>query len=179
MIEVVRTQLSTIIRGVKAQKQNQNKAIEEKQQKSVSLEYLSTRKEEMLAALQELKKRSKAKQDRAKILRDKAQKKIDAASEAVERLRTDAWMNLPIMEGTLTPCKLVAIIPGSDKYIFANRAGIKVADYSSGQLSQMIVTEMSEIIDTGAEFEDVLANVVTRTRQDKNKTFDELTGSAS
>ena len=43
----------------------------------------------------------------------------------------------------------------------------------------MIVTEMSEIIDTGAEFEDVLANVVTRTRQDKNKTFDELTGSAS
>lgn len=179
MIEVVRTQLSGIIRSVQTQKENQKKAVEEKRQKSVSLEYLSTRKDEMLAALEELQERSKAKKKRAKILREKAQKKIDAASDAVEKLRPEAWMNLPIMEGTLTPCKLVAIIPGSDKYIFANRAGIKVADYSSGQLSQMIVTEMSEIIDTGAEFEDVLANVVTRTREDKNKSFDELTGAAS
>jgi hypothetical protein len=179
MTEVVRSQLSNIIRGVQTQKQNENTATEEKRQKSVSLEYLSTRKDEMLAALEELQKRSSAKKERAEILRDKAQKKVDAAALAVEKLRTDAWMNLPIMEGTLTPCKLVAIIPGSDKYIFANRAGIKVADYSSGQLSQMIVTEMSEIIDTGAEFENVLANVVTRTRQDKNKSFDELTGSTS
>ena len=80
------------------------------------------------------------------------------------------------MEGTLTPCKLVAIIAAADKYIFANRAGIKVAEYTSGQLAQMIVTENSEILDTGAEFESVLSQVVTGLRADKNKSFDELTG---
>lgn len=42
----------------------------------------------------------------------------------------------------------------------------------------MIVTENSEILDTGAEFESALATVVTGLREDKNKSFDELTGGA-
>ena len=33
-----------------------------------------------------------------------------------------------------------------DKFIFANRAGIKVGEYTRSQLSHMIVTENSEIL---------------------------------
>ena len=130
----------------------------------------------MLEALAESKKRAKIKHKRAMILRQKAIKKLEIATQAVTSLNVDAWVKLPIMEGTLTPCKLVAIIPGADKYIFANRAGIKVADYTSGQLSHMIVTENSEILDTGAEFESVLESVVSGLREDRNKSYEELTG---
>ena len=99
----------------------------------------------------------------------KAKNKRRAADEAVASLNVDAWVKLPVMEGTLTPCKLAAIIPGGDKYIFTNRAGIKVADYTFSQLSQMIVTENSEIIDTGADFEKVLASVVMGVREDRDR----------
>ena len=44
------------------------------------------------------------------------------------------------------------------------------------QLSNLIVTENSEILDTGAEFEDVLASVVTGLRDNRNKSYEELTG---
>ena len=44
------------------------------------------------------------------------------------------------------------------------------------QLSNLIVTENSEILDTGAEFEDVLSNVVTGLRDSRGKSYDELTG---
>ncbi|MDZ7684545.1 MAG: DUF1631 family protein [Gammaproteobacteria bacterium] len=108
--------------------------------------------------------------------REKAERKRQAASDAVGALKVEAWMKLPIMEGTLTPCRLVAIIAGSDKYIFANRAGIKVAEYTASQLANLIVTENSEILDTGAEFENVLASVVTGLREDRHKSYDELTG---
>ncbi len=40
----------------------------------------------------------------------------------------------------------------------------------------MIIAENSEILDTGAEFENVLASVVTGLREDKSKSYDELSG---
>jgi hypothetical protein len=110
------------------------------------------------------------------VLRNKAQHKLDMAPAAVESLKVDAWVKLPVMEGTLTPCRLAAYIPGNDKYIFVNRAGIKAAEYTKGQLAHLSVTEASEILDTGAEFDSVLASVVTGLREDKNKSYDELTG---
>ena len=64
-------------------------------------------------------------------------------------------------------------------YIFANRAGLKVAEYTASQLAHMIVTENSEILDTGAEFESVLATIVSGLREDKSKSYEELTGDSS
>ena len=79
------------------------------------------------------------------------------------------------MEGTLTPCKLVAVIPAADNYIFANRNGLKVGEFTKGQLVQMLITENSEILDTGAEFARVLSDMVVALRQNKHKSYDELT----
>jgi len=97
----------------------------------------------------------------------------------VKALRQDAWVKLPVIEGTVMPCKLVAIIPATETYIFANRAGLKVAEYTASQLAHMIVTENSEILDTGAEFESAMATVVSGLRDDKNKSYDELTGDSA
>jgi hypothetical protein len=80
------------------------------------------------------------------------------------------------MEGTLTPCKLAAIIPSNDSYMFTNRSGLKVGDFKTSQLIHMLIAENSEILDTGAEFESVLASIVTGLREDKSKSYDQLSG---
>ena len=128
--------------------------------------------------MQQLKQRAAQKKKRAELLRQKAVNKFEAACDAVDRLKPDAWVKLPLMEGTQTPCKLVGIVSAADKYIFANRAGIKVAECTASQLSRMIVTENSEILDTGAEFEQILASFVSGLRENRSKSFDQLTGNA-
>jgi hypothetical protein len=40
----------------------------------------------------------------------------------------------------------------------------------------MIIAENSEILDTGAEFESVLASVIIHLREGKSKSYDELSG---
>ncbi|HAK51883.1 MAG TPA: hypothetical protein DCM54_08280 [Gammaproteobacteria bacterium] len=164
--------LKNVSRKNKAEKQTQK--IEER--KVLSTTYLETRKQELQEAYPAHRKRAKLKEKRARILRQKAQQKHEAATHAVDSLNVDAWVKLPVMEGTLTACKLVAVIPGNDTYIFANRAGLKVAEFTGSQLAHMIVTENSEILDTGDEFESVLANGVTGLRENRDKSYDELTG---
>jgi len=61
--------------------------------------------------------------------------------------------------------------------IFVNSAGVKVGDYSTEQLVLLLVAGEGEITDAGIEFEDTLAQVVTKLRQDRNKSYDVLTGS--
>ncbi len=174
--EIIRTHLLIAIQGIQQQKKKEIEIEEVSERKQISQEYLAKRKASLVKALEQHKQLAEEKQERARILREKADRKREAAEAAVQALSVEAWVKLPIMEGTLTPCRLVAIIPGSDKYIFANRAGIKVAEFSGSQLASMIITENSEILDTGAEFENVLASVVTGLREDRGKSYDELTG---
>jgi len=51
-----------------------------------------------------------------------------------------------------------------------------LAEYTPSQLFNLIVTENSEILDTGTEFEDVLTNVVTGLRDNRTKSYEELSG---
>lgn len=173
---IIHQHLITVIQGIQQQKKKEVQIEAVQERKEVSQEYLAKRKAALVSALAQHRQQAEEKRKRAMLLRHKAEQKLEAATQAVKSLSVDAWVKLPIMEGTLTPCRLVAIIPGADKYIFANRAGIKVGEYTGGQLSHMIVTENSEILDTGAEFANVLASVVTGLREDKNKSYEELTG---
>ena len=173
---IIHQHLVTVIQGIQQQKKKEVQIEEVEARKEISQEYLAKRKAALVSALEQHHKQAEEKRKRAMVLRHKAEQKLEAATQAVKALRVEAWVKLPIMEGTLTPCRLVAIIPGADKYIFANRAGIKVGEYTGGQLSHMIVTENSEILDTGEEFASVLASVVTGLREDRNKSYEELTG---
>jgi uncharacterized membrane protein len=174
--ESIGSHLMQILQSVSRQNKTEKKAKKAKERKALSSSYLASREQALASDLANHRKLAKLKEKRAKILRHKANQKLDAASAAVQALNVDAWVKLPIMEGTLTACKLVAIIAGSDKHIFSNRAGLKVAEYTGRRLAHLIVTENSEILDTGAEFENVLASVVTGLRADKDKSYDELTG---
>lgn len=109
-------------------------------------------------------------------MRRKTLQKRTSAVKAVAQLHPDAWVKLLLMVGTLTPCKLVAVMPGGERYIFANRAGIKVAEYSARQLSNLLITENSEILDTGDEFDRVLSNIIIGLRHSKTQSFDTLSG---
>ncbi len=176
--QVFLTHLYDVLRAVSTQNKKEKQIEVREERRAVSMEYTQERKEDLERQLAQLQAQAERKKKRAEVLRQKAEKKMEAAESMVIALKQDAWVKLPIMEGTLTPCKLVAIITANKTYIFANRAGLKVAEYTASQLAHMIVTENSEILDTGAEFESALATVVSGLREDKNKSYDELTGSS-
>lgn len=173
---IIASHLNTLVDSLRQQKKKEAHIDETTLRREESREYLANRRQAIIKALEEHTRHANEKRRRAMVLRQKAEQKFETATLAVKSLRVEAWMKLPLMEGTLTPCRLVAIIPATDKYIFVNRTGIKVAEYTRNQLSNMVVTENSEILDTGEEFASVLASVVTGLRQDRNKSYDELSG---
>lgn len=170
--QTFKAHLVNVLKSVSQQNKREKKITVQQERSAVSEAYRSQRKED-------LEKQAERKKQRAMVLRHKAQKKYAIAEATVKALRQDAWVKLPVIEGTVMPCKLVAIIPATETYIFANRAGLKVAEYTASQLAHMIVTENSEILDTGAEFESAMATVVSGLRDDKNKSYDELTGDSA
>ncbi len=179
MQELFKVHLNRVLQNVSDQNKKKKKLADEQEQLRLSQEYTRDRKTTQTEKQKKLLKILELKKKRSLALRRKAERKLKFAVEAVSQLRPDAWVKLPLMVGTLTPAKLVAIIPGNEKYIFANRAGIKVAEYTASQLSNMLVTENSEILDTGDEFENVLSSVVVGLRQNRSKSFAELTGDTS
>jgi len=113
---------------------------------------------------------------RTRHLRRKARRKLALAVQTVESLDAGAWIGLPLMKGTLTPCRLATKVNGGDTLVFCNRQGIKVAELSPGQLANLIVTENSRILDTGDEFAKVLESVVRDQRSRRSGAFIEATG---
>ena len=85
----------------------------------------------------------------------------------------DAGASVVVLERDSAPTGSTAMsgamIPAPDTSSFSNRAVLKVAEYTESQLAHMIVTENSEILDTGAEFESAMATVVSGLRDDKKK----------
>ena len=119
---------------------------------------------------------AKHKKKRSTALRRKSLQKMKSARDSVARLQVEAWVDLPLVSGKLTTCKLVAIIPGGDKYIFADRSGAKVAEYTARQLSSLLVSENSEIIETGDEFDKNLSSIIIGQRHNRTLGIAELTG---
>ncbi|MBL6690454.1 MAG: DUF1631 family protein [Pseudomonadales bacterium] len=95
------------------------------------------------------------------------------------KLNVGAWLRLPAADGELEECKLAVRVTAADKLIFVSRTGVKVGDYTSEQLITLLVAGEGEIDDAGVEFEDTLAQVVSKLRQDRDKSYDDLTGSES
>ena len=173
--EWIRQILQGVVRSFQDEKRKEKEEAEAELRRQMYQAYVEERQAELQRGNAQQEKLARRKHKRALVIRQKARKKLEAAERMVGDLKTDAWVKLPVMEGTLTPCKLAAILPGNDAYIFVNRAGLKVAEYTPGQLAHLVVTENSEILDTGAEFESALANIVTGLREDKERSYDELT----
>lgn len=117
--------------------------------------------------------------ERAKLEASKSenQEKVAEYTEKVGSLNVGAWLKLPAADGELEECKLAVRVTAVDKMIFVNRTGLKMGEYSSEQLITLLVAGECEIDDSGVEFEDTLAQVVSKLRQDRDKSYDDLTGS--
>jgi hypothetical protein len=101
--------------------------------------------------------------------------KLSHFAQTVANLNVGAWLLLPSTENTCEKCKLAVRITRADKLIFVTRTGIKIDEYNSEELTQLLVAGQAEIQDQGIEFEDTLAQVVSRLRHDRNKSYDDLT----
>jgi hypothetical protein len=151
---------------------------EEAQRKSIAEEAVQARDKEEA-------EREKQKEDRQNLLsraREEASKpeyleKVNELTVTVSSLNVGAWLKLPDADGMLEECKLAVKLTAVDKMIFVSRSGVRVGEYSTEELVQILVAGEGEIEHGGVEFEDTLAEVVTKLRRDRNKSYDDLTGS--
>ncbi|MDR0209066.1 MAG: DUF1631 domain-containing protein [Pseudomonas putida] len=81
----------------------------------------------------------------------------------VRRLRIGAWVEVMDDEEPLR-CKLVAVIDSSDRYVFANRTGMKVREWSGAGLVQALRRGEVRLLDDGLLFERALDAVLERLR---------------
>jgi hypothetical protein len=140
-------------------------------------EELARAKKEAEAIRVEEEKELRLKNAKLEAAKAENQEKVAAFTEQVNNLNVGAWLKLPAADGRLEECKLAVKVAVSDKLIFVSRTGVKIGDYSTEQLITLLVAGEGEINDSGVEFEDTLAQVVTKLRQDRDKSYDDLTGS--
>jgi hypothetical protein len=129
---------------------------------------------------EEQRRQEEEKQDRlgramTEAAKPENQQQVAEVTEIVERLNTGAWLKLPGPDSGLIEGKLAVRV--GKKLIFVSGTGTKMGDYTVEQLVTLLVTGEAEIADAGVEFEDTLAQVVSKLRVDRTKSYDDLTGS--
>ena len=92
-------------------------------------------------------------------------------------LNIGARLQLPNSIGSPEECTLAVKLAAADKMIFVSRTGVKLGEYNTEQLVQLLLVGDAEIQEAGVEFQDTLAQVVTKLRVDRDKSYDDLTGS--
>lgn len=89
-----------------------------------------------------------------------------AASRWLESLRPGGWFELTPAEGAPSQrCKLAAIISFSGKYIFVNRSGMKVAEYTTAGLCQLYDQRRVRLVDDNQLFDRALESVIGNLRK--------------
>lgn len=86
----------------------------------------------------------------------------------VRRLRIGAWVEVMDDDEPLR-CKLVAVIDSSDRYVFANRTGMKVREWSCAGLVQALRRGEVRLLDDGLLFERALDAVLERLRSQQTR----------
>ena len=161
-------------------------AMAEREQASREASEAKTRAEAAALAISEAESEARRQEDIRQLQLEKARLVAERTENAalvveiceqVERLAIGAWLMLPGPDGKPTEGKLAVRISSADKLIFVSRSGSKVGEYVSEQLVQLLVAGDCSIVDAGVEFEDTLARVVTGLRIDRNRSYDDLTGS--
>lgn len=84
----------------------------------------------------------------------------------VEQLHTGSWFEFQAGEqATAQRCKLAAIISFSGKYIFVNRGGMKVAEFSRAELAQHHNAGLIRLLNDNQLFDRALESVIGNLRQ--------------
>lgn len=86
----------------------------------------------------------------------------------VDSLAVGAWMELRNEQGEKSRCKLAAIIRVSGKYIFVNRVGIKVVEYTRSTLIEAARNGVIRVLDNALLFDRALESVIGHLREMKD-----------
>lgn len=137
---------------------------------------LAIDKEEAERARLEALKAARLESAKAEAAKSENADRLEEFTQIVASLATGAEVLLPDASGEKQNCKLAVKIAAADKFIFVNRDGMKAGDYKAEQLVQLLVAGEAELGESGVEFEDTLASVVSKLRADREKSYDDLTG---
>lgn len=92
----------------------------------------------------------------------------DEITSLVDSLAVGAWVEFHNDEGEKTRCKLAAIVRVSGKYIFVNRVGIKVAEYTRSSLIDAARGGVVTVLDNALLFDRALESVIGHLREMKD-----------
>ncbi len=84
----------------------------------------------------------------------------------VDSLRVGSWLDFH-GDGTTIRCKLAALIRVTDKYIFVDRSGIKVAEKNQNVLLEMAQAGEISMINDGLLFDRALESVIGNLRESR------------
>lgn len=88
------------------------------------------------------------------------------ASAWVEQLHTGSWFEYqPDTQAPTQRCKLAAVISFSGKYIFVNRGGMKVAEFSRLELTRHHAQGLIRLLNDNQLFDRALESVIGNLRQ--------------
>ena len=83
----------------------------------------------------------------------------------IEALRPGAWLEFQLPDEPMVRAKLSWISPMSGRYLFVNRRGLKVADYSPQELAVLLASGHAQALATSALFDRAMSAIVSRLRQ--------------
>ena len=85
--------------------------------------------------------------------------------QQVEALQSGAWLEFQLPGESMVRAKLSWISPMSGRYLFVNRRGLKVADYSPHELALLLAGGHAQVLATSALFDRAMGAIVSRLRQ--------------
>ena len=88
--------------------------------------------------------------------------------QQVQALQPGTWLEFSHFEEAMTRAKLSWISPMSGRYLFVNRRGLKVADYSPQELAVLLIDGLARILAANALFDRALSAIVGRLSQSDN-----------
>ncbi len=92
----------------------------------------------------------------------------DPVLERIDQLQVGGWVELA-QAGGMVRCRLAAIIRATGKYIFVNRAGVKVAENTREGLAQAYRRAELIVLDEGRLFDRALESVIGNLREMRNR----------
>ena len=85
--------------------------------------------------------------------------------QQVEALQPGTWLEFQLPDEPMVRAKLSWISPMSGRYLFVNRRGLKVADYSPQELAVLLASGHAQVLATNALFDRAMSAIVSRLRQ--------------
>ncbi|MBD8880509.1 DUF1631 domain-containing protein [Rhodanobacter sp. 7MK24] len=83
----------------------------------------------------------------------------------VEALQPGIWLEFQLPDEPMVRAKLSWVSPMSGRYLFVNRRGLKVADYSPQELAVLLASGHAQVLATNALFDRAMSAIVSRLRQ--------------